>query len=101
MRPGLVLALLDGVRLRHIGRVAVGRQELEALEPVVREIGRDTAPCAGAGKAVAWLEPALACEVGALRRAGATPCGIREVQAREGVARLLPRVALGGEGALA
>ena len=63
MRPGLVLALVEAERLRYVGRVPVGRQELEALEPVVREFGRDTTPCPGAGRAAAWLEPALACEV--------------------------------------
>jgi bifunctional non-homologous end joining protein LigD len=63
MRPGLVLAVADAHRLRHVGRVAVGHTELHALEPVVRELGRETAPCAGAGRAGVWLEPMLVCEV--------------------------------------
>jgi hypothetical protein len=51
MRPGLVLAVVDDRRLGYVGRVAVGRNELEALEPVVGEFGHDIAPCAGAGRA--------------------------------------------------
>jgi bifunctional non-homologous end joining protein LigD len=63
MRPGLVLAVADADRLRCVGRVAVGHRELEALEPVVRELGRDAAPCAVAGRVAVWLEPMLVCEV--------------------------------------
>ncbi len=63
MRPGLVLAVADAGRLRYVGRVAVGGEELDALKPVIRGLRRDGAPCAGAGRAAVWLEPAIVAEV--------------------------------------
>ena len=41
-------------RLRCADRFAVGPQDRDVFDPVVRERGRGAAPCWGAGKAVAW-----------------------------------------------
>jgi len=63
MRPGLVLAVTDAERLRYVGRVAVGRAELAAMDTVLPQLRREGPPCPRAGSAAAWVEPALACEV--------------------------------------
>lgn len=75
-RPGLVLAAVEhGALLRYAGRVAAGRDELAALEPVLPALNRKSAPCAGAGRAAVWLEPAVVCEVRFL--ASSTGRGLR------------------------
>jgi ATP-dependent DNA ligase len=67
-RAGLVLASSTGDGLRYVGRVGVGAEELAVLDAVLPELRRASAPCVGAGKAVAWLEPAIVCEVVQLGR---------------------------------
>ena len=62
-RPGLVLARADGDGVRYVGRVAVGQPELASLEAVLPQLRRETSPCARAGRAKVWLDPAVVCEV--------------------------------------
>ena len=62
-RPALVLATASGHEIRYVGRVAVGSAELVALEAVLPQLRRTSAPCRAAGPAEVWLAPRIVCEV--------------------------------------
>jgi hypothetical protein len=95
MRPGLVLALVDSGRLRYVGRVAVGRQELDALEPVVRARSRYAAVSGrGQGRRLARAGAGLRGTVPRLEPAWATARRLRAIQARQAVASVCGVVAV-------
>lgn len=69
-RPSLVLASDDAGSLRYVGRVAVGRDHLAALNTVIPRLRRPSSPLTGAGRADVWLEPAVVVEVRFLASGG-------------------------------
>ena len=63
-RPTLVLgSSTDAAGLRYVGRVGVGAAELAMMGPVLSQLRRPSSPCRDAGRAEAWLEPVIVCEV--------------------------------------